>query len=725
MSNSLIDGNYMLMEPLTKEKKYKIINNKDNNVNFNNINVNLKVNNNVRDENNNNILHQILLTSMDENDAISKLYNIDFNISNLYNSRNDDYKTPLHLLCEKNFFKLYKILIGDEKKIDKDDKDTVIKYFNMDVDNVSLYKDNFDYFVLDNNKRLPLYYLFKNINDFNNIKDINYFKYIENFGKDKTIITANEEDKKLYYILIDNNYKLNYINKEFIDKYFEKVKDKRYIIDRSIINEIYKITYKDFYKLFLDDDDKDKTLKNNNYPLKNNNYLYVVSKFILKKLEYEENFVNLNYVISVIDYNIFTKNINILISMFYKNNYFIRQDNTQQTEIIKNLTTKINDAKLNDDLTDDNIIKILKDLTDNLISDYTNPFNLTFNKTIKDNFINFQFIYQIIYYTYQNKNNNEIINFIKENKLNNINAFRLFICIKLILDNKITIDDLNKPIYDIKQVKYNSNPLYDNIRNDDIKKFILLNNYGLIHSSYLLLNKLLNIYPSMNYCIDAKLLLPNIAITNPEIKNKLYNNIKFTDFNEHFKIFYNMSTEIEQLKLVSYFLSIYHFNNRHTDFNDNIASIKDLIIDFFEIKYEGDINKIEYYYNIEFYFIEQINYEIYNNNDYKDFRSYKPPLNKYYINLIKSIPKYNNMKYINAFNKYIKEHSDDDINKNNYTKKYKDGKINIDDFLKFAFNINYDDNFNINNLDNEKIKNTYQSNIYKINNIILKKCLEK
>lgn len=713
MSNSLIDGNYMLMEPLTKEKKYKIINNKNNTVNFNNINVNLKVNNNVRDENNNNILHQILLTSMDENDAISKLYNIDFNISNLYNSRNNDYKTPLHLLCEKNFFKLYKILIGDKKKIDKN---KVIKYFNMNVNNVSPYKDNFDYFVLDNNKRLPLYYLFKNINNINNIKDINYFKYIENFGKDNTIITANEEeDKKLYYILIDNNYKLNYINKEFIDKYFEKVKDKRYIIDRSIINEIYKITYKDFYKLFIDD----KTLKNNNY-------LYVVSKFILNKLKYEENFVNLNYVISVIDYNIFIKNINILISMFYKNNYFIRQNNEQQTIIISKLTDIINNKDLNKNLTDDKIIKILKDLTDNLISDYTNPFDLTFNEIIKNNFINFQFIYQIIYYTYQNKNNNEIINFIKENKLNNINAFRLFICIKLILDNKITIDDLNKPIYDIKQVKYNSNPLYNNIRNDDIKKFILLNNYGLIHSSYLLLNKLLNIYPSMHYCIDAKLLLPpnNIVITNIEIKNKLYNNIKSTDFNKYFKIFYNMP-ENERLKLVSYFLSIYHFNNRHTDFNDNIASIKDLIIDFFEINYEGGIHKIEYYYNIEFYFIEQINNEIYNNNDYKDFRSNKPPLNKYYIDLIKSIPKYNNMKYINAFNKYIKEHPDDDINKNNYTKKYKDGKINIDDFLKFAFNINYDDNFNINNLDNEKIKNTYQSNIYKINNIILKKCLEK
>lgn len=752
MSNSLISQKYELMKPMNI---YSINNDILKNINYNkeyeNINFNIK--NNVRDNKYNTLLHQFIISN-DEKKCFKLINKITFDISNLYNAINIEGNTVLHLLCKNQYYNIYKMLIGEDNEIEKELEKNK-KYIDEIKDNNKKYKDRFNYYIFNNNHKLPIYYLFKGIEPYFKEENINYFKYLKKLLYEE-LITLDEEELNLYLVLENNDYIIKKINKNFINEYFQKIKNKEYNIKKLIFNENYKLTYKDYFNIFLTKH-KNKNDGNLYYFFNYYNYNKYVCRYILKKIlditDYnnkKDNYIYLNYVNSVIYDNEFNKIIfKIIKSEEYKDILTILNNETLKEDFINELNkiiTKFNYETLinifnnllkdfinveNNDIK--NSISKEKPLLIDGTEEYNKEFQNKMNKIIDDDkniLIKFSFIYKIAYYilqNYENNNNNEIILFIKNNEINRFNKLHLLVCIKLLLENRISFNDLNKPLNMFHTIKYTYKNEYNdtNIKIDKISYNILPKQifYYLILNqdediSLNFLNTLLSYYPSINYCLMSKILYnenyqdnTKFITNNDTIKEKILklvdNNIKYFDSEE---------------LLIEYYLSILFFNNNFKFKARKNLTIKDLILDIYNINQNILLNLINDEYNLIYFF----NITLYSNNNYNKFLINKPILKDYQNEYVKLLPFYNSEEFLNGFNFFLnniddllkntnKEIYQYIIPKNKFLEKY-NNNFNITDFMNYAFDIKNENNKLLNKFD---IKNIYKNNICDINNIIL------
>lgn len=273
-----------------------------------------------KDDNGNNILHRLIINSLNEDELIKKIQLIP-GIENLINTINLDKQTPLHLLCQYQYFETYKLiknkLMGIENKEDEDEINDLFDELNG-IHSVHKKKENIkpsnikiNYLIMDKKSRIPLSLLIKgvdiqNIDKIKNHEEIIYqerkimplINAITNTDKNKkeykdfeyyNLIYKIFDNKNIKGIIINNNYLLKYINLEFFNEYINNIDNDKL---KSISNKIFV----DFYKLnnFIKYDNTENKFKLREITEKQ--YYYLCSDYILNKLfkfnnEYGENII--------------------------------------------------------------------------------------------------------------------------------------------------------------------------------------------------------------------------------------------------------------------------------------------------------------------------------------------------------------------------------------------------------------------------------------------------
>lgn len=209
-----------------------------------------KFNINVKDENNNTILHRIIINSLNEEEVIRKINLIPM-IETLINVQNTKGQTPLHLLCKYQYYDAYNRI----KDIIENKPEEKLKLENYEIkideskDNKS--KDNknnkikINYHIQDNKNRIPLSFIVKGIKikeNKSNLKiddeiedkfDIEKFK-----GNIANIYNALVDNKKINNVIKDNMFKNNYSDNENIKNLIVNNKFERRFINKKFFDEI-------------------------------------------------------------------------------------------------------------------------------------------------------------------------------------------------------------------------------------------------------------------------------------------------------------------------------------------------------------------------------------------------------------------------------------------------------------------------------------------------------
>ena len=218
----VIDQNYIEMFPITDrndeniKRSFDLLNEHD----YYDFNFDISQ----RDENGNSILHRLIIDSKDENNAINKFLNLPFNVASLYNTRNNDLQTPLHLICIKRYQELFNVMVNKDrtrKTIIKDVLDN-IKGHDKDYSNVIFknkpLKDSFglfNYNIQDKYGNIPIVYLLNG--DEISYENINPEAIFEKIIKND--LTFNYQDDN-YLLFHNNNFEFRLIDsnlKGFID----------------------------------------------------------------------------------------------------------------------------------------------------------------------------------------------------------------------------------------------------------------------------------------------------------------------------------------------------------------------------------------------------------------------------------------------------------------------------------------------------------------------------
>lgn len=309
---NLIANNYLQMPANVANKKSNVFNFISNIINIEHKmdNETLKKNFNAKDEDGNNILHILIINSLNENDLIAKIQLIP-NIETLINDVNYKKQTPLHLLCENQYFETYKLIKNklDGNILDDDDKD-IIKIFNESNKNISgfveIKEDDFksnknssnikiNYKCVDIKGRIPLALLVKgiDINDVNKLKNnptinknnidkIDILNNLKNNDDKYFNIFKNYNNDNCFGRIIDNDYSVKYINKKFFDEYINDLNVSEDEIDILLTTTFLDLNYLNkFIK-------KNKSINKYEYEIINideNKYWKNVCEYIYRKLK--------------------------------------------------------------------------------------------------------------------------------------------------------------------------------------------------------------------------------------------------------------------------------------------------------------------------------------------------------------------------------------------------------------------------------------------------------
>lgn len=307
---NLIANNYLQMPANVANKKSNVFNFISNIINIEHKmdNETLKKNFNAKDEDGNNILHILIINSLNENDLIAKIQLIP-NIETLINDVNYKKQTPLHLLCENQYFETYKLIKNklDGNILDDDDKD-IIKIFNESNKDtgVEIKEDDFksnknssnikiNYKCVDIKGRIPLALLVKgiDINDVNKLKNnptinknnIDKIDILDNLKKDNDEyfnIFKNYNNDNCFGRIIDNDYSVKYINTNFFDEYIKDLNVSEDEIDKLLTTTFLDLNYLNkFIK-------KNKSINKYEYEIINideNKYWKNVCEYIYRKLK--------------------------------------------------------------------------------------------------------------------------------------------------------------------------------------------------------------------------------------------------------------------------------------------------------------------------------------------------------------------------------------------------------------------------------------------------------
>jgi len=184
--------------------------------------VNGKYNLYTRDLNNNTILHRVINNSLNEKHLIKTIKLLP-ELAKLINFKDNEDRTPLHLLFINQYYETYKLIknILDNNKNDIDEIDEIDNNIKNNVEEVKKYayellkvggedKITIDYYVLDKYKKLPSNYLCQGINLTKLNKTINDLKIynIENKNYNNTNAKRPDNYNDNIYIL-SNDYLKN------------------------------------------------------------------------------------------------------------------------------------------------------------------------------------------------------------------------------------------------------------------------------------------------------------------------------------------------------------------------------------------------------------------------------------------------------------------------------------------------------------------------------------
>lgn len=475
-----IDGNYLQMQQIDNEENLSVFEEFDNN-DYSNLKRNIRI----KDSAGNTILHRLINNAKDEDDAIDKYFVLNKqipNISVLFNDVNNEMETVLHIICKKGYFKLFIMIIGKRYHYEKDIDET------FDIKSVKIDKEKnktlFNYYAKDKNDNIPLIYLLqgKEIN-FKNIGVIDAIKSLVNNEMISYDCKYENPFEKIYTVLIDNSLQLRVINKPFIDAYMRKCDE---IVNRYIVNKIYKLTVKDYYDKFITEK-------------KASNYNKAICKYVLHKLN--------NSLTDKIDNNEITMNkINLIINDNIYNQQMMKCliDN-KEIDLPDNLLIVFNDEGFK------NYFKYLINLPS---TSNVNLLHNIFNYIIKIITINdintndsliffFNLFYSIVKLEYKYTDDktpyddDKVLKFIVENE--NKNPINSILAVKLILEDDKYYEVLNKSINDLDEEidLINNETIKDIIKRSQIMNRLFGTNF---------LNGLLSFYPSIKFCIENKIL---------------------------------------------------------------------------------------------------------------------------------------------------------------------------------------------------------------------------
>ena len=270
-----------------------------------------------RDLNNDSILHHIINNSLNEKQLIKKIKLMP-DVVKLINMRDNDKRTPLHLLCMKQYYTAYKTIediLNNKSNYNYDDfnidniksNETInLSFLTGGNNNIQI-----DYYVLDKYNRLPSSYLCEGINltklnkslDDLPIEDINkkniiindnyllnnsYLKYIyfyinllQYINKRYQIKINNyTDDYKKRYTILNYEYIEFYRNEIFYNEIINKMNDKNIIdIPKQQYSKINNMTEKDY-------NDK---IVNNSLIKDNNIFWFLISNYIYNKINKNNN----------------------------------------------------------------------------------------------------------------------------------------------------------------------------------------------------------------------------------------------------------------------------------------------------------------------------------------------------------------------------------------------------------------------------------------------------
>ena len=476
--------------------------------------VNGKYNLYTRDLNNNTILHRVINNSLNEKHLIKTIKLLP-ELAKLINFKDNEDRTPLHLLFINQYYETYKLIknILDNNKNEIDENDEIDKNVKNNVEEVKKYayellkvggedKITIDYYVLDKYKKLPSNYLCQGIN----LTKLN-----------KTI-----NDLKIYNI---ENKNYNNTNAKRPDNYNDNI----YILSNDYLKNIFL-----FIKLLTTEEaTTEEPDKNVRYKFKINDYVDTYKKtFTILNNEYIEYYRN----------NEFYKYISELMM-----NNEIKNAPMYQHSTINGKTEKEYNDKIIDNL---------------IISDCNNYWylrtNYIFDKMIKYNNINIEnnaykkileLLYKLKIQSVEDKTNSNILCKNFSDLLNKIISENYYLPFLLfIIFHRNNLNELFNLMKTIGKKKDVINLLIDDTYNDiangmdinDIKsqkRYIMTKINDYLDSHIINLKHETNIRNFINIPIpDDNIIYLFLTILNNVLSNQ--------NKNEHFTNFYNNYTTL-------------------------------------------------------------------------------------------------------------------------------------------------------------------------------------
>lgn len=286
-----------------------------------------------RDLNNNTILHRVINNSLNEKHLIKTIKLLP-ELAKLINFTDNEGRTPLHLLCINQYYETYNVIndILDGKKekdniidmkedidlIEKEERDKNIS-LNEGIDIFTGGNDkDFNYYVLDKYNKLPSSYLCEGINLTQlgkSLKDLKIYniiipeKTIPNDYDDNAIFINNDFIRDIFFfikLLHKNRFKIK-VN-DYIDDYkksFTLLNNEyiEYYRNNNFYNEVHRLMMnKNIYNApmyqhskinKMIEDDYNKKIINNIIINDSNNYWFLITNYIYKKMNLEE---KINYI---------------------------------------------------------------------------------------------------------------------------------------------------------------------------------------------------------------------------------------------------------------------------------------------------------------------------------------------------------------------------------------------------------------------------------------------
>ena len=476
--------------------------------------INGKYNLYTRDLNNNTILHRVINNSLNEKHLIKTIKLLP-ELAKLINFKDNEDRTPLHLLFINQYYETYKLIknILDNNKNEIDENDEIDKNVKNNVEEVKKYayellkvggedKITIDYYVLDKYKKLPSNYLCQGIN----LTKLN-----------KTI-----NDLKIYNI---ENKNYNNTNAKRPDNYNDNI----YILSNDYLKNIFL-----FIKLLTTEEaTTEEPDKNVRYKFKINDYVDTYKKtFTILNNEYIEYYRN----------NEFYKYISELMM-----NNEIKNAPMYQHSTINGKTEKEYNDKIIDNL---------------IISDCNNYWylrtNYIFDKMIKYNNINIEnnaykkileLLYKLKIQSVEDKTNSNILCKNFSDLLNKIISENYYLPFLLfIIFHRNNLNELFNLMKTIGKKKDVINLLIDDTYNDiangmdinDIKsqkRYIMTKINDYLDSHIINLKHETNIRNFINIPIpDDNIIYLFLTILNNVLSNQ--------NKNEHFTNFYNNYTTL-------------------------------------------------------------------------------------------------------------------------------------------------------------------------------------